>query len=144
MTFMLILSGSVVAALILSGRAKTMGPNDWLAVAVALVGINLCRGGNWIFGGGLIVAALAWSGSKIFGERKTNKGEKNQLRSFELDRARSVLGITAEADQAAINRAWRSRLTEHHPDRGGDEQLARQINRARDILLEELEAANHR
>lgn len=144
MTFMLILSGSIISALLLSGRAKTMGPNDWLAVAVALVGINLCRGGNWVFGGGLIVAALAWSGSKIFGKRKADKDETSQLRSFELDRARSVLGITAEADQAAINSAWRSRLTEHHPDRGGDEQLAGQINRARDILLEELETANHR
>ncbi len=144
MTFMLILSGSVIAALILSGRAKTMGPNDWLAVAVALVGVNLCRGGNWIFGGGLIVAALAWSGSKIFGARKAETEENRKPRNFELDRARSLLGIAEGADQATINAAWRSRLTEHHPDRGGDEELARQINRARDILLKELEAANHR
>lgn len=139
---MLILSGSVIAALILSGRAKTMGPNDWLAVAIALIGVNFLRGGNLIFGGGLIAAALAWSGSKILGFRKTATDKKRKPRNFELDRARSLLGVAEGADQAAIKAAWRSRLTEHHPDRGGDEELARQINRARDILLEELQAAN--
>lgn len=144
MTFMLILSGTVIAALILSGRAKTMTPNDWLAVAIALIGVNFLRGGNLMFGGGLIAAALAWGGSKLFGTGKTAIGGERKPRNFELDRARSLLGVTEEADQAAINAAWRSRLTEHHPDRGGDEELARQINRARDLLLKEFQTTNHR
>jgi len=142
MTFMLILSGSVIAALLLSGRAKTMGPNDWLAVAIALVGVNFLRGGNWLFGGGLIAGAFAWSGAKLFSTFGAVAKEKPKARNFELDRARSLLGVGEDADQAAIKAAWRSRLTEHHPDRGGDEELARQINRARDILLEEIQAAN--
>lgn len=142
MTFMLILSGSVIAAIILSGRAKTMSSNDWLAVAIALIGVNFLRGGNWLFGGGLITAALAWSGSKLLGTGKIGKAEIPKPRNFELDRARSLLGVTDSADKAKIKAAWRSRLTQHHPDRGGDEELARQINRARDILLQELEATN--
>lgn len=137
MTFMLILGGLVIAALILSGRAKTMRANDWLAVAVALVGVNLCRGGNWIAGGGLIAAAMFWSRSAIFGAHKAGTKERPKARSFEVERARSLLGVTEGADKAAINAAWRSCLTTHHPDRGGDEELARQINRAREILLEE-------
>lgn len=142
MTFMLILSGSVIAALLLSGRAKTMSPNDWLAVAIALVGVNFLRGGNWLFGGGLIAGALAWSGAKIFSTFGAVAQEKPKARNFELDRARSLLGVDEGADQAAIKAAWRTRLTEHHPDRGGDEELARQINRARDMLLEEIQAAD--
>lgn len=144
MTFMLILSGAVIAALILSGRAKTMTPNDWLAIAIALIGVNFLRGGNLMFGGGLIATALAWGGSKLFGTGKTAIDGERKPRNFELDRARSLLGVTEEADQAAINAAWRSRLTEHHPDRGGDEELARQINRARDLLLKEFQTTNRR
>lgn len=137
MTFMLILGASVIAALILSGRAKVMRANDWLAVAVALVGVNLCRGGNWIAGGGLIAVAMLWSRAAIFGARKAGKMTKPKARSFEVEQARVLLGLAEGADKAAINAAWRSRLTTHHPDRGGDEDLARQINRAREILLEE-------
>ena len=144
MTFMLILSAVVIAGLILSGRAKTMSPNDWLAVAMALISVNFLRGGNLLFGGGLLAAAAAWRGSKFLGARKTAAEGKRRPRNFELDRARSLLGVTAGADEARITAAWRSQLTEHHPDRGGDEELARQINRARDILLEELKAIRHK
>ena len=142
MTVFLVLSGAVIAALLLSGRAKTMRANDWLAVAVALVGVNLCRGGNWIAGGGLIAAGILWSRSAIFGGRKAGTKERPEARSFELEEARSLLGISEGADKAAINAAWRAHLTMHHPDRGGDENLARQINRARDLLLEEVQSAS--
>lgn len=144
MTFMLVLSAAVIAALFLSGRAKTMTANDWVAVAIALLGINMLRGGNWAMGGGLIIAAAAWRGSKFLSALKSSKSGEQPSRNFELDRARSLLDVDEEADRSTINAAWRERLTEHHPDRGGDEQVARQINRARDILLEELEAINHR
>lgn len=141
---MLIFSSAVIAALFLSGRAKNMDANDWLAVAVALVGVNLCRGGNWFMGGGLIAGAMFWSGAKIFGRKPKQANIVRKAGDFELDRARALLGVTADADHAAINKAWRASLTEHHPDRGGDEDLARQINRARDILLENITANSPR
>ncbi|QTD54779.1 J domain-containing protein [Parasphingorhabdus cellanae] len=144
MTFMLVLSALVIAALVLSGRAKTMSANDWMAVAIALLSVNLLRGGNWIMGSGLLIAAAAWRGSKLLGGISFGKPEKRKPRNFKLVRARSLLGVSDNADQAAINSAWRACLSRHHPDRGGDEQTARQINRARDILLEELETINHR
>lgn len=144
MAFMLVLSAAVIAALFLSGRAKTMTANDWMAVAIALLGVNMLRGGNWAMGGGLVIAAAAWRGSKFLSALKFGKPDERQPRNFDLDRARSLLGVADGADRAAINAAWRGCLAEHHPDRGGDEQVARQINRARDILLEELETINHR
>lgn len=141
---MLVLSAAVIAALFLSGRAKTMTTNDWVAVAIALLGINMLRGGNWAMGGGLVIAAAAWRGSKFLGALKSPKSGERPPRNFELDRARSLLDVDEGADRSTINAAWRERLTEHHPDRGGDEEVARQINRARDILLKELETINHR
>jgi len=140
MTAMLIITGAVLAYLILSGRAKNMRPNDWLALAIALVGANFLRGGNWVFGGAMIAGAAFLSGWRILIPAKDQDESKRKPRNFELDRARSLLGVDDKADRFAINAAWRERLTEHHPDRGGDEELARQINRARDILLEDLEA----
>ncbi|MEP6338489.1 DnaJ domain-containing protein, partial [Parasphingorhabdus sp.] len=71
---------------------------------------------------------------------KDETPQKRKPRNFELDRARSLLGVDVKADRSAINDAWRERLAEHHPDRGGDEELARQINRARDILLDDLDS----
>ncbi len=66
MTFMLIFSAAVIASLLLSGHAKTMKANDWLAVAIALIGVNFMRGGNWIAGPALIAGAAVWRGSFFF------------------------------------------------------------------------------
>ena len=39
-----------------------------------------------------------------------------------------------------IKNRYNQMASRHHPDKGGDEQLAQMINRARDILLEDMEA----
>ena len=140
MTPMLIIAAAVVAGLVLTGKAKTMTANQWLAVVIALLGTNFLRGGSWILGAAAIGGAAFLGGWRIL---IPAKGQPNQIlkpRNFELDRARSLLGVNQDATRDAINNAWRERLAEHHPDKGGDEQLAQMINRARDILLEDMEA----
>ena len=137
---MLIIAAAVVAGLVLTGKAKTMTANQWLAVVIALLGTNFLRGGSWILGAAAIGGAAFLGGWRIL---IPAKGQPNQIlkpRNFELDRARSLLGVNQDATRDAINNAWRERLAEHHPDKGGDEQLAQMINRARDILLEDMEA----
>jgi DnaJ domain len=47
-----------------------------------------------------------------------------------------VLGVSANATPAQIEDAYRKLASEHHPDRGGDEQQMARINAARDALLE--------
>ena len=49
--------------------------------------------------------------------------------------ARAVLGVGADADDAAIRSAHRRLLGTLHPDRGGSAELTQRVNAARDVLL---------
>ncbi|UUL81545.1 DnaJ domain-containing protein [Sphingomonas qomolangmaensis] len=54
------------------------------------------------------------------------------------DEARQVLGVSANADAAAIRAAHRRLITAVHPDKGGSVDLTKRINAARDVLLKRL------
>lgn len=57
--------------------------------------------------------------------------------SAEMDEATAwaVLGLEPGADEEAIRAAHRRLMSRLHPDHGGSEFLARQLNQARDVLL---------
>ena len=55
----------------------------------------------------------------------------------EIARARALLGLAPDAAAAAIRAAHRRLIASVHPDKGGTEALAAQINAARDLLLQE-------
>jgi hypothetical protein len=55
----------------------------------------------------------------------------------EVFQALAILGLTpAQNTLAEINRVWRALSLEHHPDKGGDEELCKRINGAHDYLVE--------
>ena len=54
---------------------------------------------------------------------------------MDLDEARALLGIDADADADAIRAAHRRLVTRVHPDAGGSAALAAKVNAARDALL---------
>lgn len=56
-------------------------------------------------------------------------------------RARSILGVDSEASQADIKRAYRERVKDAHPDRGGDPDRFREIRQAYDRLSEDEDRA---
>ena len=52
------------------------------------------------------------------------------------EQARAVLGVAAGASAREIREAHRRLMKIAHPDRGGSDYLATQINRAKDVLLD--------
>jgi hypothetical protein len=55
--------------------------------------------------------------------------------SMNPEEAHAILGLTAGASREQILAAHRSLMQKLHPDRGGNDYLAAQLNRARDCLL---------
>jgi len=75
----------------------------------------------------LVVLALAWA-VWHFVFRKPRP-------AMTAAEARAVLGVAPDADSTAVQEAHRRMILRVHPDAGGSDELARRVNRARDILL---------
>jgi len=54
---------------------------------------------------------------------------------MDAEQAASVLGIEIDSDEAEIRSAHRKLIAQLHPDKGGTDYLAAQINEARKTLL---------
>lgn len=52
-----------------------------------------------------------------------------------VEQARALLGVGEGASAKDINAAWRRLMARAHPDQGGTEGLAAQLNAARETLL---------
>lgn len=94
-----------------------------------------------LFPAGAITSAIAgYLGrgfiSSLF--RGKNKDAISIKAPDDVIQARALLGVNADDDEAAIRQKYRKLLETHHPDRGGDEEYARAINIAKDVLI------NHR
>ncbi len=55
--------------------------------------------------------------------------------SMSIEQAREILGVTAQSNQDAIILAHKRLIQKLHPDRGGSEYLATQVNLAKQLLL---------
>lgn len=62
-------------------------------------------------------------------------GDSSHGGSMSREQAFAVLGLEEDADREAIIKAHRSLMQKLHPDRGGNDYLAAQINLAKDVLL---------
>ena len=69
---------------------------------------------------------------------------RNGGASPRLRRASRTLGIPVGASREEILRAHRQLMAREHPDAGGSDERAAQINAARDLLLRELDRSSSR
>lgn len=121
--------------------AAALGSAIFLLVVAALFFIS----GRLPAGLGFFVFALyALSRyAKVKKEEQTFDPDKeNVSRSMETgelspEEARGILGIGPGADEIEIQAAYRALMKEFHPDREGNDRMAKQINLARETLLKE-------
>lgn len=78
-----------------------------------------------------LVAAVWWLWS--------NRGKTRIADKPDLGEAARLLGVSVDADRETILAAHRRLIERVHPDSGGSQPLAANVNRARDMLLAALE-----
>jgi DnaJ family protein C protein 19 len=93
-----------------------------------------------MLGGGMIGAekwfpsGMAWPG----GPQPSQSSPPSQRRTaMSRDEALSVLGLKAGATADEVRAAYKRLMKDFHPDRGGSDYLAAQINQAKDVLLQD-------
>lgn len=126
--------------LIWTGKLQRMTAKDGMALGVALVGAVLAAKGKPVIGAPLLIGAALFFAKQ--GNRKA-KGRKRPATPVappladDVAKARALLGVAPDADAVTIRAAHRRLIASVHPDKGGTEALAAQINAARDLLLDD-------
>lgn len=138
----------LAAWLIWTGRLQRMSVKDGMVLGGALVGAVMAAKGKPLAGAPLLLgAALFFLSQSQQKKRRSATPPKAPPEAPSIARARALLGVPEDADETMIRSAHRRLITSVHPDRGGTEALAAEINAARDLLLaepEKKEAARRR
>lgn len=132
---------AVAIWLIWTGKLQRMTAKDGMALGAALVGAVLAAKGKPVIGAPLLI------GAALFFAKQGNAKAKVKVRKrpaapasppqadADVAKARALLGVGPDADAPTIRAAHRRLIASVHPDKGGTEALAAQINAARDLLL---------
>ena len=106
-----------------------------LPVLLGLSGAFLASRGSVLIGVGAIVIAAAWYyglTSRLFGT-----SAKHGIAS-DIDDARFLLGVSRFDNAERIRERHRTLIAQNHPDTGGSAERAAELNKARDLLLDDL------
>jgi len=138
MGWLALLLAGLAGWLIWTGRLQRMSAKDGMALGAALVGAVLSAKGKPVIGAPMLIgAALFFAGQgKLL--RKGRTATPKPLPPQDIAQARALLGVAPDADADMIRAAHRRLIASVHPDKGGTEALAAQINAARDLLLADL------
>lgn len=71
-------------------------------------------------------------------EQSQQKPQANSSSTINREQALAVLGLTDQPSEEEIVAAHRKLMQKFHPDRGGNDYLASQLNAAKDLLIAEL------
>lgn len=132
-----LLLAALAGWLIWTGRLQRMSAKDGMALGTAIVGAVMAAKGKPLAGAPLLIgAAIYFLGkSRLKGRSRPTMADYHPPRPDDVVKARALLGVPAGADAQAIRAAHRRLIASVHPDKGGTEALAAQINAARDVLL---------
>ncbi len=82
--------------------------------------------------------AFNWLRSRVKPQQQRQKSTVNK-KNFEITVAHTTLGLQENAGRDEIISAHRKLMSQAHPDKGGSDQQAQQINAAKDLLLKNIE-----
>ena len=105
-------------------------------ILLGLGGAFLAVRGNFLIGIGAVAVAATWYRGltwRLFGTRA------RQSDQYAIDKARFLLGASVHDDAERIRARHRQLIGENHPDRGGSDERASELNKARDLLLDDLD-----
>jgi len=102
-----------------------------MAAALFVGAVVATTRGLWIAAGAMAAAGL-WL---TLASRIRSTHPQPPRTGMSEAEARHLLGVSAAADRAEIQAAWRRLMARAHPDQGGTQGLAEQLNQARDRLL---------
>jgi hypothetical protein len=129
-----LLVAAAVGYAIYTGKVKLV---QMPPILLALGGAFIALRGGWILGIAAIAVGVTWYRGltwRMFGTRSEQTDE------YALSSARWLLGVSANDGADRIRTRHRQLISENHPDRGGSEERAAELNKARDLLLEHLNA----
>lgn len=132
MPFLGLLVAGLLGWALYTGRIK---PAQLLPILLALGGVFIALRGQWIIGLLAVGAGVTWYRGmiwRLFGTRAKQTDE------YALSAARWLLGVSAQDDAERIRARHRQLIADNHPDRGGSDERARELNQARDLLLDDL------
>lgn len=125
----------LAAWLIWTGRLQRMSVKDGMVLGGALVGAVMAAKGKPLAGAPLLLGAALFFLNQSQQKKKRSASSEAKPEPVSIARARALLGVPEDADEATIRAAHRRLIASVHPDRGGTEALAAEINAARDLLL---------
>lgn len=109
-----------------------------LPILLGLSGAFLASRGSLIIGVAAIgIAAFWYRGLTLRLSGSGAKGGKNS----DIDDARFLLGVSRFDNAERIRERHRTLIAQNHPDTGGSAERAAELNKARDLLLDDL---NHK
>lgn len=114
---------------ILLGIVMTIRGMGILGVPMVLAGIGFLLTGTWRGRPGLGGGGQGGNG------RGPSRAPQNDTMS--IAEARATLGVEPGASPEDIQRAYREMMKKVHPDTGGSGALARRVQMARDLLLDD-------
>ncbi|WP_291886189.1 DnaJ domain-containing protein [Maricaulis sp.] len=115
-----------------------------LGSGALIAGVVICLRGAVILGGPIGLFGLGMLGRAIRVPHRRSRSSGGSAGTapatgMSLAEAREILGVDASADAETIRQAHRRLMKKLHPDTGeGSAALARQVQDARDLLLDHL------
>lgn len=112
-----------------TGRLSRFNLDDGVALIAFLLGLRLLTTGRPLIG------AVAMAGAILWAAYRRKRAARDVMPPSE---ARKLLGVSDTASLDEIRAAHRRLMARVHPDIGGSEELATRVNRARDVLVSEM------